>query len=147
MLSRTIPIYLHAIPTMKLPCSFSEDTGCQPSNYDVAIRTSSSGRHRILQKTAGEHIRRVLIVLSLLNIAYFALNLKNYQFSLESIAYLVYLIHPGHLKIAPRIKDTIDGLQYPSNVTEIQFVLGQCNVLRRFVRIFAGLVNPLKKIR
>lgn len=97
----------------------------------------------IFSKTPEKHIDHVEEVLTLLQGAGVALNLKTCFFFTDFINYLRHVLRRIRLDIANHTAGAIQGLKRPRNITKLCSFLRLCIVFRRLVPNFARIAAPL----
>ncbi len=75
-----------------------------------------------------------------------SLKLKKSNFFCRSVHYLGHRITPGPLEVALKRKDTLEGFEFPTTLTQVRSFLGMCKVYRRFVKDVATIAGPLNDL-
>lgn len=92
-----------------------------------------------------EHVGHAREVLTLLCDAGETLKLKKLKLVTKFGDYLSHVIRPWRLEVSFHTTNAIRRLKTPTSLTELQYLLGLCNVLRRFDPNFDRLAVPLKQ--
>lgn len=104
--------------------------------HDYIVVFSSSSKQNI------EHPR---LVLALFRNAGLTMKLNECVFFSAIIDYFGHMIRPGNIGVPTQHREAIAGMQPPTNLNPLRYLLGPYNVLRRFVPNFARMDALLKK--
>lgn len=99
----------------------------------------------IFSKILEKHIEHVKQVLTPLELARIALNLRNAFLLTDTIDYLEYVLRPPSLEIAALTDDAIQKLKQPRIITELQTFQELLIVFRRFDLNFSRISAPLNR--
>lgn len=94
------------------------------------------------------HIEQICRVLRVLCGAGATIKLMRCEFFVETIDYVICVIHPGRLELAERIKNAVAKLEQPTIKTVFSSFSGLGNIFGRLVSNFACLaIRSTRKLR
>lgn len=127
----------------------------RPSNKPFTLFYLGSGERpqvlcldevTICFKTLAEHRAHVREVLQLFQMAGVTLKLAKCTFFDTAVSGLGHTVLPGQLQVDKRNLVPTERATAPTNETELRYLLGMCNLYRRFVPGFAKIAAPLSKM-
>ena len=100
----------------------------------------------IYSKDLKSHIQHVRKVLSLLIDNGLLAKLEKCEFHVEKTKFLGFIVSVNGLSMdQDKVKSILDWPS-PKNLKELQSFLGLCNYYRKFIKNFAGKMEPLRKL-
>lgn len=96
----------------------------------------------IFSRTTEEHIEHVCNIFSLLPRAGVGVNLKEFKFFTDKIAYLRHMIRTNQLEAYIHTTDEKGGIKAPRIVTKLKPIMGLCNMYRRLIQNSAQIASP-----
>ena len=103
---------------------------------DILIYTKKGENHE-------EHVKLVMRKLAGVDSR---LKLSKCRFGVKQATFLGYVIRPGQIAIDPEKIKAVQEWDSPSNVKDVQSVLGFANFCRQFIKGYAALAEPLTNL-
>lgn len=97
----------------------------------------------VFARSPKQHIEHVRFVLNILRDAGVKLQVMKCVLLSATSNYLCLIIRSGKLEVSTHAREAIEGLQQPTNLTELRYFLGMCNVFRRCLPNFACVASSL----
>jgi hypothetical protein len=74
------------------------------------------------------------------------MNPNKYAFGVSAGEFLGFLVHEGGIEVGKKSMKAIDEVVYPTNLKELQSLLGRINFVRRFISNLSQKVLPLSPL-
>lgn len=100
----------------------------------------------IYSKTFEEHLEHLEKILTILKEANLMLKLKKCRFCEQEIEYLGHIAGKDGLKPDPKKIEKIKELKSPTNLKEVQSIMGLCQYYRIFVKDFSKIAKPIHQL-
>ena len=100
----------------------------------------------IYSRSREEHMKYLRIVLRILKEKQLYAKFKKYEFWLEKVIFLGYVVSGNGISVDPAKVEAVSNWSRPTNVSEIRSFLGLAGYYRRFVEGFSKLASPLTQL-
>jgi transposase InsO family protein len=93
-----------------------------------------------------DHEGHVLKVLEALRKVDSRLKLPKCEFGVRKVTFLGYVIEPGRMSMDPEKIEAVQNWETPTNVKDVQSLLGFANFCRQFIAGYSEMVRPLTEL-
>ena len=100
----------------------------------------------IYSKTFEDHLKHLERILTILKEANLMIKLKKCKFCEQEIEYLGHIAGKDGLKPDPKKIEKIKNLKPPTNLKEVQSIMGLCQYYRTFVQDFSKIAKPIYQL-
>ena len=101
----------------------------------------------VFGRTWEEHLERLRLVLTRLQVAHLKLHPKKCQFFKQSVCFLGHIISNNGVGTDPAKISIVANWPTPANISELRSFLGLASYYRQFVHHFAEIAAPLHRLQ
>jgi len=101
----------------------------------------------VFGRTWEEHLERLRLVLTRLQVAHLKLHPKKCQFFKQSVCFLCHIISNNGVGTDPAKISIVANWPTPANISELRSFLGLASYYRQFVHHFAEIAAPLHRLQ